>query len=78
MALDNPSNRCLEWPPGRMLLKTVAIDMHGKCVFGPHNPLRESLAIDFKNGLVLKILRLTCTVRRTRVPRGCRAARDRR
>lgn len=47
-----------------MLLKFVAIRMHGMRIFGPHNPFRESLVIDFKNGLVLKILRLTYRVRR--------------
>ena len=61
-----------------MLLKTVFTNRHRKCVFEPHNPFREALVIDFKNGLMLKILRLTYSVRRTRVPRGCRAARDRR
>lgn len=41
-----------------MLLKTVLTNRHRKCVFEPHNPFREALVIDFKNGLMLKILRL--------------------
>ena len=55
--------RMAEWT---LLQPGVCQDAGQVRVFGPHNPFRESLVIDFKNGLVLKILRLTCMARRTR------------